>query len=642
MMPIANLQSEIIGTFDEKILSKTFGMTMAYQQTQSTSKAPLQLPRGLHLAWILLLFFAIYGASLFSPPLLDDADATHANAARAMAQTGDLVTLKVNGIRYLEKAPLPYWLVAADFHLFGYNVFAVHLPMALAALALALLAYSWAAKSWEGRAALYSSTTVLTCVGVFLFTRTLIPEALLSLLMAITLYLVLQGLETRKAWPMYGAWVAMALGVLTKGLIAIVFCGCALLIYGAITGEWRRWRELRWGTGGLLFLLIAAPWHILAGLRNTGAYQGHGFFWFYFVNEHFLRFLGKRIPHDYNKLPGWLYWTLHIVWLFPWSLLWPAAAVAWWRKRGSLSAEARRSAAMLMAFSGFVLVFFAISTNQEYYTFPVYLPLAVLTATGIMYAESMQDQKMRRLILGGHIFFAIVGWGVAIALGMGLWSSRKLPYVEDIGSLLAHRGVGDYTLSMSHFFDLTGPSFAALRLPAALAAIAFAFGPSAAWWLRRKKKDIASTLALAATSAIFLIAAHIALGRFGPMLSSEPIEAHYEQLIASGQIAPDSKLMLYGDQSYGSSIAFYSGHILPLVNGQSTSMWFGSTFHDVPHIFLSNQELLDMWGKGERKVLFVPLERRDMVDALLGDHQILLMEQSGKALITDRPLQPVK
>ncbi len=112
----------------------------------------------------------------------------------------------------------------------------------------------------------------------------------------------------------------------------------------------------------------------------------------------------------------------------------------------------------------------------------------------------------------------------------------------------------------------------------------------------------------------------------------------YKQLVANRSIRPQSELMLYGDQAYGSSIAFYSGKVLPLVEGRSTSMWFGSTFPDAPPIFLTGNDLLAQWGSGERKVLFVPLEKRDEVDRLLAGRQIILMEQSGKALITDRPL----
>src|ERR1700677_2770494 len=110
-------------------------------------------------------------------------------------------------------------------------------------------------------------------------------------------------------------WTALALAVLTKGLIALVFFFGTALVYLAITGEWRQQRRLRPFTGVALFLLIAAPWHILASLRNTGGENGHGFFWFYFINEHFLRFLGKRYPMDYNKLPSSLFWSLHLVWL---------------------------------------------------------------------------------------------------------------------------------------------------------------------------------------------------------------------------------------------------------------------------------------------------------------------------------------
>ena len=593
-----------------------------------------------HVLLLVALWLVVYAAALFAPPLLDDADATHASAARNILLTHDFVTLRVDGIRYLEKAPLPYWLVAAAFRVFGMNAFAVHLPQSLAVLLLALLAYRWAQRAWNERTALYAGLMVLTSVGVFLFTRVFIPEVLLSLFLAGTLYAVQRGLEEKSPRHMYAAYVMLALAVLTKGLIAIVFCGGALLLYGVLTGEWRRWRELRLVTGTLLFLAIAAPWHVLAGVRNTGAYDGHGFFWFYFVNEHFLRFLGRRIPHDYNKLPGGLYWVLHMAWLFPWSLFFPAALAVAWLRRGRFASLRHtyegRTMLLLSSFAALILVVFSISTNQEYYTFPAYLPLAVLTAAGLTAAE--RHARVRGWITAAHAAFAVLGVAIAATLASGLWSSRHLPYVSDIGELLAHRGVGDYTLSMSHFFDLTGPSFAALRLPAALAAIVFAVGPTVAWMLRRKGHAAQSIVAIALTSAVFLIAAHIALIRFSPMLSSAALAKDFTDAQKNGVIEPGTQLMLYGDQAYGSTLPFYTGRVLPLVEGRSTSMWFGSTFKDAPPIFLSNADLARTWGQGQRKVLFVPQEKREAVDHLLGSREIVMSELSGKALITDRAL----
>ena len=246
-----------------------------------------------------------------------------------------------------KKPPLPYWLVALSFRIFGFNTFAAHLPQAIAVLLLALLGYFWSEQAFNPRTAFYSGLAVLTSAGVFLFTRYFIPEVLLSLFLCTALYCFLRSLEDRTGTtpggpsfaPLrrvgysresanrisptthaYLMWIALALAVLTKGLVAIVFFVGTATIYLALTGEYKKWPQLKPLTGTLLFLLIAAPWHILAGIRNTGGMNGHGFFWFYFVNEHFLRFLGKRYPVDYNKLPAYLYWTLHLVWLFPWSL----------------------------------------------------------------------------------------------------------------------------------------------------------------------------------------------------------------------------------------------------------------------------------------------------------------------------------
>jgi hypothetical protein len=97
--------------------------------------------------------------------------------------------------------------------------------------------------------------------------------------------------------------------------------------------------------------------------------------------------------------------------------------------------------------------------------------------------------------------------------------------------------------------------------------------------------------------------------------------------------------MLYGDQAFGSSIPFYLGEQVGLVEGRSTSMWFGSTFPDAPKVFLSNADLLNGWGVGERKLLFVPAEQRDGVEKVLAGRPLyLLYEASGKELVTDRAL----
>jgi hypothetical protein len=171
-------------------------------------------------AVLLLFFLAIHFGALFSPSLLDDADATHANAARAMAQSGDWVTLKVNGLRYLEKPPLPYWLVAINYRLFGENVFSTHLPLALSVLGCAILAWAWARRAYSERAAFYAALGVLTSIGIFLFTRIFIPEVLLTLFLGLALYCFLTGMEDRQPSRIYMMWALLALALLTKGLIA--------------------------------------------------------------------------------------------------------------------------------------------------------------------------------------------------------------------------------------------------------------------------------------------------------------------------------------------------------------------------------------------------------------------------------------
>ena len=500
------------------------------------------------------VFVAVYFGSMFSPALLDDADSTHAEAAREMLVSGDYVTLHVNGVRYLEKASLPYWLTAFSYRLFGVNEFAARLPMALSVLLLGLLALVWGRRAFGERAGIYAASFVYTSAGVFLFTRVMIPDVLLSLLVAASLYFFLIALEPDgKAWQWYAGYACMALGVLTKGLIALAFPGGAAVLYLALTGEWRRWRKFRIISGLALFLLVAAPWHILAGLRNTGGQGGHGFFWFYFVNEHFLRFLGKRYPRDYNKLPWALYWSLHLVWLFPWSFYLPAAirTVIDERHTPRLRDFTARTRLLCWLLAGVVLIFFAISTNQEYYTFPAYFPLLMLLADGIVRCEASDCVAgvQKGALRISAVALAVVGLAATATLLTVLWQSRHLPFEPDIGTVLAKHNMDTDTLSTSHMLDLSYASFAALRLPAALAAVALMVAPLLSFLLRLKRRHYTATWTLATGMAMFLVAAHIALGRFGPYLSSKDLARE----IAARE-RPGDRVMIYGDQAFGSSL----------------------------------------------------------------------------------------
>jgi len=659
---------------------------------EKTLARPRQAPSALAV-WMLLaaIFTAVQFASLFTPPLLDDVDAAHAQVAQHMIESGDWITPEIDGVRYLEKPPLAYWLAAGAYFFFGENVFSSHLPNALAMFGLAWLAWLWARRAWGDRAGLYAGIFVLTAIGPFLFTRFIIPESILSFLLLFALYSLLTGLESTRTIRFYGMWAALALATLTKGLIAPVFFIGATVPFLFLTGQWRRWRALKPLSGPLVYLAIAAPWHILCGLANPD--QGHavgnhptlgnvhGFWYFYFVNEHIDRFLGTRYPHDYNKLPALWYWLLHMVWLYPWSLFLPAVLTVAWKTRHSWLQHLRRDAGqtvdfyldhairedvasyvlhlkfrvrtawLLGLFAAFILIFFSLSTNQEYYTFEAWTPILILTAGVIAgleqnsVAERGKPLVSTAWLTGGQAAFALVGILSAAALGWGLWVSRNVAHPSDIGDLLAHRDVAGYTLSMSHLFDLTGSSFAALRLPAALAATVLLVGPIVGLVLRRNRRHLAATASMGLTLAVFLIAAHIAFARFEPMLSSKPMA---DTIMAKG--SPADTFIIYGDQSDASSVIFYTSKFFharpaPIVmprcgqNGEGSTLLWGSCYPDAPDIFLNDAQLAKIWGTGNRKWLFAQDANRSTIEQLLAGRLYPVQTLYDKTLWTDRPLK---
>jgi hypothetical protein len=167
-------------------------------------------------------------------------------------------------------------------------------------------------------------------------------------------------------------------------------------------------------------------------------------------------------------------------------------------------------------------------------------------------------------------------------------------------------------------------------LPAIVAAAALLVFPLLSFILRLKRKHYSATWALAGGFAIFLIAAHIALVRFGPYLSSKQLA-----LQIASRARPEDKIMIYGDQAFGSSLLFYLKRPIDLVQGRTTSMWFGSTFADAPKIYLSDADLLRDWAGNMRIFLFVPSYEKARVDSLL-PAKFLIAELSGKYVYSNQ------
>src|SRR5258705_25725 len=189
----------------------------------------------------------------------------------------------------------------------------------------------------------------------------------------------------------------------------------------------------------------------------------HGFFWFYFMNEHVLRFLNLGYLRDYNTVPRLAFGGLHLVWLCPWSVYFPAAA----RQNFKPSDRAGKTRLLALCWTGFLLVFFTFSTTQEYYSMPCYPALALLIACA-MASES------RWISVGSKVACAVAA-AAALAIAAILAHVWNLPAPGDISQALTQNPEA-YTLSLGHMGDLTLDSFAYLKLPLVVAGLAFVVG----------------------------------------------------------------------------------------------------------------------------------------------------------------------
>jgi 4-amino-4-deoxy-L-arabinose transferase-like glycosyltransferase len=572
---------------------------------------------------------------------MDDVDAVQAQIARNMLDSGDWVTPHLAGVAYLEKPPLKYWLIAIAFKLFGVHDWAARLPVALSAALLCWLVFRIGAWAFSTSSGTVAGLALATSVGLFLFTRVQLSEVMIAFTIALAMWAFLRALDDtephRDAWSGVMA-AAIGVGLLLKGLIAAVFPVAAALLFLAFTRQLflqETWRRIHPFRGVLIVLAIAAPWHILATLRNppyfdltmrSGPGQYHGFFWFYFVNEHVLRFLNLRYPHDYNTVPRAWFWLFHLLWLFPFSLFFPAVETLSFKAVD----RASRMRLLCLCWVGFLLIFFTFSSTQEYYSLPCYPALALLLGSAL----TGEGARTRQWVRGGMIALATVATLAASAIAFILANVWNLPAPGDISRALAAQDPNAYTLSLAHMGDLTMTSFAYLRTPLVVAGIAFLVGAVSLWLGPKPSVKLAGVVLM---MVLFFHAARLALVVFDPYLSSRPLAEVLNR-------APHGKLIL-DDQYYTfSSVVFYAEayHEDPvlLLNGRVNNLEYGSYAPGAPRdVFIDDAGFASRWKSKDLYYICVEAPKVSHLNGLLGSFSDMyrVTESGGKFVFANHP-----
>jgi len=562
---------------------------------------------------------------------MDDVDAVQAQISRNMLDSGDWVTARLDGVAYLEKSPLKYWMIAVAFKIFGVHDWVARLPVALSAVFLCWLAYRMGVWAFDRRAGMYAGLTLATCVGLFLFTRIQIPDVTVTAAIALSLWGFLRALDKEESRP--GLWSAVmaasiGTGLLLKGLIAVLFPVAAMLLFLGFTGEWKlreAWEKLHVFRGVLLVLAIAAPWHILATIRNppyfdftmhSGPGEYRGFFWFYFFNEHLLRFLNLRYPRDYNTVPRLYFWLFHLLWLFPWSVYLPAVAKLEFRPVD----RAARMRMLCLCWAGFLLVFFTFSSTQEYYSMPCYPALALLIGS------ALTEDRASAWVRKGHIALTVAAALALAAIGFILSQVWNLPAPGDISRALTQHPDA-YTLSLGHMGDLTMASFAYLRAPLLLAGAGFLVGAIAAW----RSKIIAAVVMM----ILFIHAARLALVVFDPYLASRPLAEALNR-------TPHGTLILDNQYYTFSSVVFYAeayhGQRVLLLNGRVNNLDYGSYAPDAPRdVFIDDAGFRDRWLSQDLYYICVESPQVERLEKLVSREALHpVIESGGKFVFRNR------
>lgn len=361
----------------------------------------------LWLVWGIVCYFVSF--KLGSYPILDNNEGLYAEIPREMLRSGDWhqwIIPHLNGLPYMEKPPLLYWLTAVFFAAFGESEWVARLvPVSSGIGCVGLIL--WFTKSigreYAGRLA---AIVFISSLGVTAMSRILMFDMLLTVLLTAAVMSGYLFCVRKQGKLLYVCMAMLALALLAKGFVALILFFAVMGTYLALSSSTlknflsRLYECLHW-KGLLVFFLIATPWHIAAMLVEPI------FPWFYFINEHILRFLGKREPHDYYAGAWWYYLPRALLFLFPWSFFLPVLAFA----RTNIARQ--RDIHLFLCIAWLIpMVFFSVSSAKANYYLVIVMPFVA-----IQLALMLEDAKFGGrwgLVIPGALlsilFFALTLW----------------------------------------------------------------------------------------------------------------------------------------------------------------------------------------------------------------------------------------
>ena len=325
------------------------------------------------LIFLFPLFFFFYGLGSYG--LLNNNEGLYGEIARELLLSTsfqDWIIPRLNGVPYIEKPPLLYWLTGLSFYLFGETEWAARFFPALSGFFTVGIAGLFLLKIKQGKLFLPSVIFLSTSLGYLITARTVYFEGLLIFFLTLSLLSFYLAYTQKQKFYVRLFYIFMGLAFLTKGLIGPVLVILTLSVFILLEKSHRKNLFLFLDPLGLLLgASITLPWVVLA------TYYDSGFLWFFFINEHILRFLDLKEPRDYYRGPWWYYLPRILGYVFPWAPLFLSFRL--------FSKEKSPLFLFLKIWIIIPLLFYSFSrAKANYYMLISIVPLCILLAYGFI------------------------------------------------------------------------------------------------------------------------------------------------------------------------------------------------------------------------------------------------------------------